>query len=216
MLGLEPAQLIARIVVLLVAFTIHELAHAVTADYLGDDTPRLMGRISLNPLVHLDPLGSLLLLVAGFGWAKPVLVNPLRMYKVKNVRMAMALVAIAGPVSNIVMAIIAAIPIRLGVVGVAFAGSAGIFPSTSVLLTEFIWINLILAVFNMIPLAPLDGSKVLAGLLPSEMVHKLQPLEQYGPIILLILVFSGRFLPFDPLTEIIVPPTVTLFSLLLG
>lgn len=216
MLGLEPAELIARIVVLLVAFTIHELAHAVTADYLGDDTPRLMGRMTLNPLAHLDPLGSLLLLVSGFGWAKPVMVNPLRMHKVPNIRAAMALVAIAGPVSNIIMAIMAAIPFRLGLLFPEMGNSAGIFPSISFLLTEFIWINLVLAVFNMIPLAPLDGSKVLAGLVPKEMAYRLQGLEQYGPIILLILIFSGRFLPFDPISEIIVPPTVSLFSLLLG
>lgn len=216
MLGLEPAELIARIVVLLVAFTIHELAHAVTADYLGDNTPRLMGRMTLNPLAHLDPLGSLLLLVSGFGWAKPVMVNPLRMHKVPNIRAAMALVAIAGPVSNIIMAIMAAIPFRLGLLFPEMGNSAGIFPSISFLLTEFIWINLVLAVFNMIPLAPLDGSKVLTGLVPKEMAHRLQGLEQYGPIILLILIFSGRFLPFDPISEIIVPPTVSLFSLLLG
>jgi Zn-dependent protease len=103
MFGLDLDTIIARAIVLLVAFTIHELAHAVTADYLGDPTPRRMGRITLNPLAHLDPFGTIMLLLSGFGWAKPVMVNPLNMRG--NYRTSMAIVAVAGPLSNVVMAV---------------------------------------------------------------------------------------------------------------
>ena len=192
MFDLDVPQLIARIVALLIAFTIHELAHALTADYLGDSTPRRMGRVSLNPLVHLDPLGSILLLVSGFGWAKPVLVNPLNMRGSPHT--AMALVAIAGPLSNIAMAALGALPLRLGMT-VQFASSNSLLPEPGYLLFEFVWINVILAFFNMIPLAPLDGSKVLAGLLPAQLAYQLRPLEQYGPLILLALIFLPSFLP---------------------
>ena len=195
MFDLDIPQLIARLIVLVIAFTIHELAHALAADYLGDSTPRRMGRISLNPLVHLDPLGSILLLVSGFGWAKPVLVNPLNMRG--NPRTAMALVAVAGPLSNILMAVLGAIPLRLGLagIGIQFGSSSPILPDLGYLLFEFVWINVILAFFNLIPLAPLDGSKVLAGLLPAEMAYQLRPLDQYGPLILLALIFLPSFLP---------------------
>ena len=112
MLGLDPATLIARVVTLLIAFTIHELAHAVVADRLGDPTSRNMGRFSLNPLVHLDPMGSIMLILTGFGWAKPVMVNP---YNLRgNPRTSMAIVAAAGPISNLIMALLAAIPYQLG------------------------------------------------------------------------------------------------------
>src|SRR5512141_2013044 len=108
MLGIAPAQLIARIIVLVVAFTIHEFAHAWTANYFGDDTPRMNGRLTLNPLAHLDPLGSLLMIVAGFGWAKPVPINPYVLQRRSPA--ATMLVSLAGPMSNFLMALIAAIP----------------------------------------------------------------------------------------------------------
>src|SRR3990170_8923316 len=110
MLGLDPAELIARAIVLILAFTVHEFAHAFVADYFGDDTPRSMGRLTLNPLVHLDPIGSLLLLVVGFGWAKPVQINPFVLERRSSA--AMMLVSLAGPLSNFLMAVLAAIPFR--------------------------------------------------------------------------------------------------------
>ncbi|MCI0398794.1 MAG: site-2 protease family protein [Chloroflexi bacterium] len=189
MLDLNPATIIARAVVLLVAFTFHELSHAVTADYLGDPTARRLGRITLNPLAHLDPIGTLLLLVAGFGWAKPVPVNP---YNLRgNPRTSMALVAAAGPISNLIMATVFALPFRLNLVNFA-PGSSGILPSPDHLMSEFITINLLLAFFNLIPIPPLDGYKILYGLLPPQMAFKLEPLEQYGFLILLILVMLGQ------------------------
>ncbi len=187
MFDLEPSVLIARALTLLVAFTIHELAHAVTADYLGDPTPRNMGRITLNPLKHLDPFGTIMLLVAGFGWAKPVIVNPLNMRG--NPRRDMAIVAIAGPLSNIVMALLASIPVRIGLIDMTLQSTGGTLPSLSFLVSEFIWINLILAFFNLIPIPPLDGSKILFAILPVEWVYRLRPLEQYGFLLLMGVVF---------------------------
>ncbi len=171
---------------LLVAFTLHELAHAVTADYLGDPTPRRMGRISLNPLVHLDLMGTIMLLISGFGWAKPVMVNPFNMRG--DPRRAMAIVAVAGPLTNILLAVLFSIPFGFGLVDVELTTS-GVIPSLGFVLFQFVWINLILAFFNIIPIPPLDGSRILFAILPAEMAYQLRPLEQYGFLILFALIF---------------------------
>ncbi len=213
MFDLDIATLLARAVVLLVAFTIHELAHAVVADWLGDPTPRRMGRITLNPIAHLDPVGTIALLVAGFGWAKPVMVNPFNMRG--NPRTAMAIVAVAGPLSNLIMAVLFVLPIRFGLVGMeGFLGNTGgsLIPSTSFLLAQFIWINLILMFFNLIPIPPLDGYKVLTGILPPEMSYRLRPLEQYGFMILLGVVF----LVPTVLSFLVMEPSSALLGFLLG
>ena len=187
MFDLDIPTIIARIIVLLIAFTVHELAHAVTADYLGDPTPRRMGRITLNPLKHLDPFGTIMLIIAGFGWAKPVMVNPMNMRG--NPRTSMAIVAIAGPLSNFVMAGIAAIFFRTGLVDInLLMAGAGTLSLTN-LLFQFLYINLALAFFNLLPVPPLDGSKILYAILPAEMVYRLRPLEQYGFMILFLVVF---------------------------
>ncbi len=144
MLGnLDIQTIVARVIVLLIAFTVHELAHALTADYLGDPTPRRMGRITLNPLKHLDPFGTIMLIIAGFGWAKPVMV---------------------------------------------------------------------LAFFNLIPIPPLDGSKILYAILPSEFVYRLRSLEQFSFIILMAIVF---FFP-SVLNVLVVAPAQATLQLLLG
>lgn len=205
MFDLEPSVLIARALTLLVAFTIHELSHAVTADYLGDPTPRNMGRITLNPLKHLDPFGTIMLLVAGFGWAKPVVVNPLNMRG--NPRRDMAIVAIAGPVSNVLMALLASIPVRFGLIDMTLMAPTGVLPSVPFLLSEFIWINLILAFFNLIPIPPLDGSKILYAILPVEWVYKIRPLEQYGFLLLMGVVF---FVPAVMNTLVMLPAATTM------
>lgn len=188
MLGLDIYTIIARVLVLLIAFTIHELAHALTADYLGDPTPRRMGRITLNPLKHLDPFGTIMLIIAGFGWAKPVMVNPMNMRG--NPRTSMAIVAIAGPLSNLVMAAIAAIFFRLGLVDLntLIVQSASSLTFAEIIY-QFLFINLALAFFNLIPVPPLDGSKILFAILPAELVYRLRPLEQYGFMILFGVVF---------------------------
>jgi Zn-dependent protease len=187
MFNLNAATIIARAIILLVAFTIHELAHAVTADRMGDPTARNMGRVTLNPLKHLDPFGTIMLLISGFGWAKPVMVNP---YNLKgNPRTSMAIVAAAGPLSNVIMAVIGSIPFWLGVVSFTFRSSSDIFPSPDYLLSQFVWLNVVLAIFNLIPIPPLDGFKILMGILPPDMSFRLRPLEQYGFIILIGAIF---------------------------
>jgi Zn-dependent protease len=212
MLGLDAPTLVARIFTLVIAFTIHELAHAWAATELGDDTPRRLGRLTLNPLAHLDPLGALLLVVAGFGWAKPVPVNP---YNFRNgPRLGLAMVAAAGPISNFLMALLAAIPFRMGLFNVyaSFSSGPGLVPSPAFFLNEFIYINLILMLFNLIPIAPLDGSKILRGFAPAEWDGWMMPLEQWGPFLLMALVFLGRGL----FSAIIGPPASFLFQTILG
>ncbi len=208
--NLDPATIIARVIVLLIAFTLHELAHALTADYLGDPTPRNMGRITLNPLKHLDPFGTILLIIAGFGWAKPVMTNPMNMRG--NPRTSMAIVALAGPVSNIIMAVLAALVFRLGPFSTTSFAPSGYLPSLSYVLFEFVWINLILAFFNLIPVPPLDGSRVLYAILPGEFAYRIRPFEQYGFIILMMVVF---FVPSVLNTLVVLPASITL-RLLLG
>lgn len=213
MLGLDIATLISRAIVLLVAFTIHELAHAYTADYLGDPTPRRQGRITLNPLAHLDPFGTIMLLISGFGWAKPVMVNPLNLRG--NYRTSMAIVALAGPLSNILMAVLFAIPFRLGLMQ-ASMGSGGVIPSPASLLTQFVFINVVLALFNLIPVPPLDGFKILQGVLPAEMAYQLRPLEQYGFLILIFLIFLLPNFGIDILGTVVWQPTFRIVGLLIG
>ena len=211
--GVDVATLIARLIVLLIAFTLHELAHAVTADYLGDPTPRNQGRITLNPLKHLDPIGTIMLLIAGFGWAKPVMVNPYNMRG--NPHTSMAIVAAAGPFTNVLLAALAAMLFRIGLVDPTFS-SAGTLPSLNFLLTEFVWINLILAFFNLIPVPPLDGYRILMGLLPGDMGIRLRALERYGFILLLALIFFLPMVGIDVLNWLVVAPSAAMFGVLAG
>ncbi len=214
MLGLNPATLISRMIVLLVAFTIHELAHAVTADRLGDPTPRRMGRITLNPLAHLDPFGTIMLLISGFGWAKPVMVNPMNLRG--NPRTRMAIVAAAGPISNVIMAVIFALPFQLGLVRFSTFGGSTVFPSLGELLFQFVWINLILAFFNLIPIPPLDGYKILTGILPPDIAYRLRPLEQYGFLILMGAIFILPMLGIDLISNLIMGPSMAVLTFLIG
>ena len=209
---LDLATLIARAVVLLIAFTIHELAHAVTADYLGDSTPRSQGRISLNPIVHLDPIGTIMLLVTGFGWAKPVMVNPYRMRG--DPRISMGIVAAAGPISNIVMAVAAAVPMQLFMEPVT--RGSGIIPTPSFLLGQFVFINLILAFFNLIPVPPLDGSRILAALLPPNLAHYVIELERHGFLIILGIIFVLPMIGLNVLGVAVFQPSAYLYQLLTG
>ncbi|MFN2105959.1 MAG: site-2 protease family protein [Candidatus Promineifilaceae bacterium] len=210
MLGLDVATLVARAIVLLIAFTLHELAHAVTADYLGDPTPRNMGRITLNPLKHLDPVGTIMLLISGFGWAKPVRVNPYNMRG--NPHTDMAIVALAGPATNLALAGLGSIPFQLGFAYPAFSGTA----SLDFLLTQFVWINLVLAFFNLIPVPPLDGYRILLGVLPLEMSIKLRPLEQYGFLILITLIFFLPMMGIDILSTVVWQPAAAVFQRMVG
>lgn len=216
MFSLDPATLIARIIVLLVAFTIHEFAHAWTATRFGDDTPRINGRLTLNPISHLDPMGSLLLLVAGFGWAKPVPVNPYALQRHSS--NALMWVSLAGPFSNFIMAILASIPFRMGLVSVVegFAPSTGFLPSPSKILVEFVIINMVLMLFNLIPLAPLDGEKILDALLPPNMQRAFESIRPYGPMILIVVAIVLPYFGIDIIGAILRPPLMLMMSFLAG
>jgi Zn-dependent protease len=213
MLNLDPSTLISYLFLLLTSFPVHEFAHAWTANFFGDDTPRMNGRLTLNPLAHLDPIGSLLLLFAGFGWAKPVPVNPYVLQRRSPA--ALMWVSLAGPLSNFIMAIIAAIPFRLGIVSIFEAQTAlfsrsHILPTIPQLLWVFIYINLLLMLFNLIPIAPLDGDKIAEYFFPPSWSRVLNVIRPYGPLILLAVVFLG------PLGMIINPPLSFLMNLLVG
>ncbi|HEY42950.1 MAG TPA: site-2 protease family protein [Anaerolineae bacterium] len=213
MLDLSLPTIITALITLLIAFTVHEFAHAWTADQLGDDTPRLNGRLTLNPLAHLDPLGSLMLLFAGIGWAKPVPVNPYNFQR--NSRAGMMLVSAAGPFSNLLMAIVAAIPFKMGLLSV-YDPSGRFLPSISSFLIGFIYFNLILLLFNLIPVFPLDGEKVLEYFLPPSGKDTLYRLRPYGPMILIGLIFMGQFVGIDFIGTLIGRPVQIILSLLLS
>jgi len=206
------ADILSRAITLVIAFTVHEFAHAWSADRLGDDTPRLAGRLTLNPLRHLDPIGSLLLLVAGFGWAKPVPINPYALQR--RTPAGMMLVSAAGPLSNLGLAILAAFPFQAGLIRAEFVANP-LLPSLTGLLQTFIFINLILLFFNLIPIAPLDGEKVLAFFLPRGGQEVLMRIRPYGPMILILLIASGRF-GIDLLGLLVRTPTIQLFTLLVS
>ena len=214
--NLNAETLIARILVLVVAFTIHEFAHAWTATQFGDNTPRNNGRLTLNPLAHLDPMGSIVLLFSGFGWAKPVPVNPFALEM--RSRYAFMWVALAGPMSNLLLAIAAAVPIQLGLHNTIgnFSIFPGVFPTLSVIMFEFIYINLVLMVFNLIPLAPLDGEKILYHLLPANWRSPMDIVRSYGPMILIMLIIAGPYIGFNFFGTILGPPVQILFSVLTG
>ena len=181
----------------LIAISVHESSHALSAYWLGDDTAKRMGRISLNPLHHLDPLGFLMMVVVHFGWAKPVPVNPYRMTKIKSPKTGMAITALAGPVSNLILALL---------FGLAFAlcgghySDGGFYLSRStegaayyvvLFFLRCFSLNAGLATFNLIPISPLDGSKILAIILPEEKYAQLMRYERYGMIVLVGLLWTG-------------------------
>jgi Zn-dependent protease len=193
----------AVVTALIVGIAFHEFSHAFTAWRLGDGTARLLGRVSLNPVRHLDPTGTVLLMIAGFGWGKPVPVNPARLRNGPETGRAM--VAGAGPVANIIIAVVAALPMQLGLVD---WWSPFLIPLSvsdwdagdylGLYLSAIVIFNVVLAVFNLLPIAPLDGFSVAVGLLPRDLSRTVAQLEPYGPVILLLLLV----LPFVTQGEI--------------
>jgi len=172
-------EMLLRIPALLISISFHEYAHARVSYSLGDPTPKWRGRLSLNPLVHLDPIGLIMLWLFRFGWAKPVEINP---SYYKEPKKGTILVSLAGPMANLLLAFISMIILKLDVLRI------GIVDSFVYILFLY---NLSLAVFNLIPIPPLDGSKILAGLLPARQSYEFLKFESYGPLILIILVYFG-------------------------
>ncbi|MFA6525882.1 MAG: site-2 protease family protein [Candidatus Buchananbacteria bacterium] len=185
-LASEPLFFLAWVVAIIVTLTIHEFSHALVALYFGDHTAKDAGRLTLNPLVHIDSLGFIMLLFAGFGWAKPVPVNP---YNFKDHRLAMAVVSLAGPLANLAGVI---------VFGLVFKFIAP-YLGTGNLLLNFLYllilVNVSLFIFNLFPIPPLDGSKVLFAVLPDKFNDFKDKFSEYGPYILLILVLIDSFSP---------------------
>jgi Zn-dependent protease len=174
----NPTLFIIVAAILIISLTIHEFAHALAADKLGDSTPRYMGRLTLNPMAHLDPMGSLMILLLGFGWGKPVMVNS---QNFKNPRKDSSIVAFAGPLSNILLAALLSIIFHFAPFN-AFVAS---------LLHVLILFNLRLAFFNLLPVHPLDGFNVVYGLLPLNLAWQWQDTARYGIFILLILIATS-------------------------
>ncbi|MFX4260926.1 site-2 protease family protein [Pelotomaculum propionicicum] len=187
---------------IVLGLTFHEYAHGLVAHWLGDDTARLHGRLTINPAAHVDPVGLILLFLAGFGWAKPVPVNPLRFKG--DMRRGMLLVSLAGPAMNLLMAVAAVVVYR------ALAGLQ--LPYFTLIMAYIIQINVVLAIFNLIPIPPLDGSKILAGLLPGRQ-EWLYHLESYGMIVLILLVVSGAI---GFIFKIIITPVIIALLSLAG
>jgi len=175
---LNPSWLLAVLGIVLLALPVHEMAHAATAVALGDDTPRRQGRFTLNPVAHIDPFGAILILLTGFGWAKPVQWNPNRV--TIDRRLASILVSLAGPLSNLILAALGILILSLRL------------PVGSVLgdfLEFFIYINALLFVFNLLPIPPLDGSHVLFALLPGDNFQLQRQLSQYGFLMLIVVIW---------------------------
>lgn len=212
--NLSVPVLISRIVTLLLAFTFHEFAHAAVATLLGDITPKMNGRLTLNPVAHLDLMGTVTLLFAGFGWAKPVPVNPYAVQRKTNA--GMMLVSLAGPVTNLLLGFLAAIPLRFGWVPLVTSRSGAILPTFGEFLLEFLFINLSLFLFNLIPLAPLDGEKVIYYLLPAHWADNLDRIRPYSPFILIIIIFVLPMIGFDLIDIIIRQPLINLALFLIG
>jgi Zn-dependent protease len=195
----------------LLALTVHEFAHGYVAFRLGDPTARASGRLTLNPLKHLDPLGTIAFFIFHIGWAKPVPVNPAYF---KNPQKDMLWVALAGPLTNLSLALISALMTRIvwflaKILPYSALGEAVLVPLNSILIAS-VWINLVLCIFNFLPIPPLDGSRILAGLLPPDLARSYASIERYGFILILVLAVTGV------LSKLIIPLIDFANSLLLS
>lgn len=210
----NPISFLFYIIALIVAITIHEFAHAYAAEKLGDPTPRLMGRLTLNPLAHLDPVGTLMLLIARFGWGKPVPFDP---FNLRNPRRDTAIISLAGPLSNLIFAVACSIFLQIILSTRMFfiGGFAGTIASSLIsgLLKPVIIMCIVLGVFNLLPIHPLDGFKIVGGFLSEDHARQWQELEGYGMLFLIFLIFP--FFGTSPIHALIGPPINFLISLLI-
>jgi Zn-dependent protease len=204
------------IIALVISISVHEFCHAWAATYLGDETARLQGRLTLNPLAHLDPIGTILLFIAGFGWGRPVPFNP---YNLRDPRVGAALISIAGPLSNFVLMVVFAFSYRFLALFTSSQAVAGLSPFIPFMLELFaalINLNLILGLFNLLPIPPLDGAKIFSLLLPGHLLQRVYQYRNYGYVALIFLVFSDSLFGvsflgllvgplFDGLWDIILP-----------
>ncbi|MDE3101199.1 MAG: site-2 protease family protein [Chloroflexota bacterium] len=202
----DPVGFAAFLIAIVLGVTVHEFMHAYTAHRFGDDTGRLLGRMTLDPRAHFDLWGSLLIVFLGFGYGKPVPVNESRL---SPGRLGMALVSLAGPLTNFVLAAVAAIPLRFG------AGAALGTDYERILLT-IVEINCLLGVFNLLPVPPLDGSNVVYGLLPPREAWTWRSYQQYGLVILLAILFFLPYLGVDVITPLVVRPGQAIASFFIG
>src|SRR3989344_2576529 len=215
-----PVQIFSFVIgflAIVVAITVHEFAHAFLADRLGDPTPRLQGRLTLNPLAHLDPIGTLLLLIARFGWGKPVQFDP---FNLRNPRRDAALISIAGPISNLLLATAASIVLRV-LLGLQYSVIAHTTETIGIIaailisfLNSLIYMNVVLAIFNLIPIHPLDGFKIVGGFLNPSQAREWYSLERYGFIFLILLIFP-MFGNTAPISYILSPALKIILSILL-
>jgi len=196
-LDINVAQIFIAFIVLLFSLTVHEMAHAWTADRLGDPTARLLGRVSLNPIVHADLIGTIVFplvsMISGamlIGWAKPV---PVTMRYLRHPRRDYMLVAAAGPASNLILALFSAILLAIVPISPQTLGESNVSVPIAALLSRLVQLNVLLAVFNMIPIPPLDGGNVLAGLLPPNLAELFNRVRPYGFVLLYALILSGGF-----------------------
>ncbi|EIA21503.1 site-2 protease family protein [Listeria fleischmannii] len=196
-----PLEMLPYVVVsILIAFTIHEWAHAATALLFGDDTAKNEGRFSINPLVHVDLIGLLMVVIVGFGWAKP---TPVNRFKLKKRKLGSILVSLAGPISNLILAFLA---VGIFAYFIGGAGGDGLNTIWSNFLTIFIQLNLVLFIFNLIPFPPLDGYQVLVEFLPSRLRAKVQPVEQYAFLIFLIIALTPLYsITIGPIFNVFIP-----------
>ncbi|MCL4459003.1 MAG: site-2 protease family protein [Chloroflexi bacterium] len=207
-------SLLYIVIALLVAISVHEACHAWMAYNLGDPTAKYQGRLTLNPLAHLDPLGTLMMImtaIAGFGigWGKPVPVNP---YNLRNgPKTGMAVVSLAGPASNLATAVIFAIPLRFDLFYFLLS-----YTFLMYLLYYIVFVNIVIAIFNLIPIPPLDGFKVLLGLLPTRQAYLLSRYEAYGPGLLLLLILLDAYTRLGLIGHVLEPASQLLLHAVLG
>jgi Zn-dependent protease len=195
--GLDIAQLAIGFIVLLFSLTVHEMAHAWTADRLGDPTARILGRVTLNPMAHADPIGTILFpliaMVTGaplIGWAKPV---PVDIRRLRHRERDYVLVAAAGPASNLIMAVSAALILGVMPVSPVILGETNASAPLATFLTRMVQLNVLLAVFNLLPIPPLDGGNVLSGLLPRPLARTFDQIRPYGFILLYAIILTNAF-----------------------